>query len=507
MKKKSRFFLLFIVMLSLAIALCACTGDKKDDALSSITIGITQDVEDCLDPHNMVAAGTKEIFFNVFEGLMKPDSEGNIVPAVAGDVKVSEDKKRFEFTLREGIKFHDGNPVTVEDVVYSIEKCADIENGNPSIAAFSNIRSVESVDEKTVVITLIESDADFLSSLATVGAAIIPAYNETPQTVAIGTGPYKFVSQTPMEKVEMERFDEYWGEAAYLKNVTFKVCDNPDTIAMELNGGSIDMCIHLNTAQINEIGQEEFEILEGTMNLVQGVYLNHAFEPFSNPLVVEAMCYAIDKDEILGFVSDGKGTKIGTSIYPNFKKYYDETLSDLYPHDEAKAKELLEEAGYPDGFAFSITVPSNYQQHVDTALTVANQLAKVGIEVTIEQVDWNTWLSDTYVGRNYEATVIGVDASQLTASALLSRFTSDASNNFTNYSNAEYDKLYEQATLETDEEKRTALYKQCAEILAKEPANVYIQDLPEFVALRKNYTGYQFYPAYILDVSKLRPAN
>ena len=219
------------------------------------------------------------------------------------------------------------------------------------------------------------------------------------------------------------------------------------------------------------------------------------------------MCYAIDKDEILGFVSDGKGTKIGTSIYPNFKKYYDETLSDLYPHDEAKAKELLEEAGYPDGFAFSITVPSNYQQHVDTALTVANQLAKVGIEVTIEQVDWNTWLSDTYVGRNYEATVIGVDASQLTASALLSRFTSDASNNFTNYSNAEYDKLYEQATLETDEEKRTALYKQCAEILAKEPANVYIQDLPEFVALRKNYTGYQFYPAYILDVSKLRPAN
>lgn len=507
MKKRLKQILVFMMVLSLAIALCGCTGDKKDNNLSSITIGITQDVEDSLDPHDMVAAGTKEIFFNVFEGLVKPDSEGNIVPAVASNVEVSEDKTEFVFTLRDGVKFHDGSLVTVEDVIYSVNKFADIENGNPSIAAFSNIQSVESTDEKTVVIKLNDADADFLSSLAAVGAAIIPASNADPDANAIGTGPLMFVSKTPLEKVEMKRFDEYWGEKAYLENFTFKICDNPDTISMELSGGAIDMCIHLNSTQCNEIPAEDFEVLEGTMNLVQALYLNHAYEPFANPLVREAMCYAIDKDEILNYVSDGKGVKIGTSVYPNFRKYYDESLADLYPTDIEKAKSLLAEAGYEDGFSFTTTVPSNYQQHVDTAMVIANQLEKVGITMVIDQVDWNTWLNDTYIGRNYEATVIGVDAAQLNASALLSRFHSESGSNFINYSNTDYDAKYELATVETNEDTRTVYYKECAEILAKDCANVYVQDLPEFVVLSKKYTGYKFYPAYILDVTCIKAAE
>ena len=110
----------------MAIALGACSGDKAETGSSQITIGIPQDV-DSLDPHKAVAAGTKEVLFNVFEGLVKPDSEGNLNDAVAESHTISEDGRVYTFTLREGVKFHDGTPVTAQDVKYSLDRCSAAE--------------------------------------------------------------------------------------------------------------------------------------------------------------------------------------------------------------------------------------------------------------------------------------------------------------------------------------------------------------------------------------------
>ena len=134
------------VLTTLTIALSGCSGDKAGGS-SGIVVGIPQDLEDSLDPHKAVAAGTKEVLFNVFEGLVKPDQEGNLVPAVAKEYHISEDGKTYIFSLREGITFHNGNPVTVEDVIYSIEKCADTENGGPLVSAYSILEGVKAVDE------------------------------------------------------------------------------------------------------------------------------------------------------------------------------------------------------------------------------------------------------------------------------------------------------------------------------------------------------------------------
>ena len=163
----------------------------------------------------------------------------------------------------------------------------------------------------------------------------------------------------------------------------------------------------------------------------------------------------------------------------------------------------MAEAGYGDGFTFTITVPSNYQQHVDTAQVVAEQLKDVNITAEIQLVDWNTWLSETYSNRNYEATVIGVDAPQLTATAFLDRFVSTAGDNFVNYANADYDVAFANAMATTDEAQKVVYFKECETYLAKDAANVYIQDLPEFTALNKKYAGYEFYPMYVMDVSKI----
>ncbi|NTV78167.1 MAG: ABC transporter substrate-binding protein [Clostridiales bacterium] len=491
-------FLIF-VLLTLTIALSSCSGDKAGENSSSITIGIPQDLEDSLDPHKVAAAGSKEVLFNLFEGLVKPDADGNLNPAVASDYKISTDGLVYTFTLREGIKFHDGSLVTVSDVKYSIDKCADTSNGDPLVSAYSIIESVNILDDSTVEIVLSEANTDFLAYMTT---AIIPMNNQSPDTNPIGTGPYQFVSRSPQENFVVKKFDDYWGTPANIENVIFKVVANADSIVMELKGGSVDFYARVTTSQAAEL-TEGFHIEEGTMNLVQALYLNNAVEPFNDPLVRQALCYALDRQEIYDFVSDGKGTALGSSMFPAFEKYYIEELNDYYAKDLEKAKELLTEAGYPDGFSFVMKVPSNYSQHVDTAQVLAEQFKKIGVDAQIELIEWDSWLSDVYSARDYQATVIGVDASSLTARALLDRFQTDAGNNFTNYSNPEYDKAFLNAVSTTDDALQTTYYKECETILTEDAANVYIQDMPQLVAISNQYAGYEFYPLYVLDISKL----
>lgn len=501
MKKRSlKAVLLLFVLTTLTIALGGCAGDKEGDSSSQITIGIPQDLEDSLDPHKAVAAGTKEVLFNIFEGLVKPTSDGNLIPAVASSYEETEGGKVYTFTLRDNVKFHDGSTVTAEDVKFSLDKCADASEGEPLVPAFSNVDSIEILDEHTVQVILKEADTEFLAYMTT---AIIPAANENPDTNPIGTGPYKYVSRSPQENFVVERFEDYWGEPAYIQDVTFKICANADSIVMDLEGGSIDMFARVTSTQAASLS-DDFEILEGTMNLVQALYLNHEEAPFDDERVRQALCYATDVEEIKLMVSDGKGTQIGSSMFPAFGKYYMEELNDAYPTNVEKAKELLKEAGYGDGLSFTITVPSNYQPHIDTAQVLVEQFKKIGVQAEIQLVEWDSWLSDVYQNRQFQSTVVGVDAANLTGAALLQRFTSDSPKNFINYKNEEYDAAFAKAISSVEDNEKTQYYKECEKILSDTAANVYIQDLPEFVALNKKYTGYEFYPLYVQDVAKLR---
>lgn len=509
---KKKLLALFLALVMVGAVLPGCGDGSKDPGGQGnngktgepvkggeITVGIAQDLDDSLDPHQTVAAGTREVLFNIFEGLVKPNSDGEMIPAVAEKYELSEDGTTYTFTLREGVKFHNGQTVTAEDVVYSINRCAAVPEGRekPLVAAFSAVKSVEALDEKTVAVTIAQRDLEFISYMTT---AIIPADYENQDTAPVGTGPFKFVSRTPQQDFVMERFEDYWGAPAWLDKVTYKICENADALVMNLNGGSIDLCAHLTSAQASQLNQS-FQVLEGTMNLVQAIYLNNQAKPFDNQLVRQALCYAIDRQGIMDMVADGHGTAVGSSIYPAFTKYFLPELVDKYPHDVAKAKELLAQAGYPDGFDMTISVPNNYQPHMDTAEVVAEQLREAGINVTIQPVEWSTWLDTIYNGRQFQATVVGVDAANMTARAMLERFTSDYGKNFINYNNPAYDALFQQAINAQDEATQTDLYKQMETMLADTAANVYIQDLCDLVAMRQDLGGLKFYPIYVLDLS------
>jgi len=497
MKILNRILLLLCSLALLTAALCGCGGGKSETA-DSLTIGIAQDLDDSLDPHKMTAAGTREILFNVFEGLVKPDSDGNLIPAVASDYSIADTGDTFTFTLREGVKFHDGSTVTVGDVIYSISRVAGLETGEPLIAAFKAVESVEAPDDHTIVIKTTEPYLEFLSYLT---AAIIPEGSD-PADGLIGTGPYRFVSRAAQENIILTRFDDYRGEKASIKDVTFKIIENADMLVMSLKSGAVDLCVHLATSQAAELG-DGFTVAEGSMNLVQAMYLNNAYGPLQDYKVRQALCYAVDKQGVLDLVNDGKGSLLGSSMYPAFGKYY-EDLSDYYTRDIEKAKSLLAEAGYPDGFDLTITVPGNYQIHVDTAQVLAEQLKAIGVNCTIDTVEWSTWLEKVYQNRDYQATVVGFDTSSaMTAQSLLARFESTSGKNVCNFCSESYDAIYAEAIAATDEATQIAYYKQCQELLAQGAAAVYIQDPCDLVGMRSGIEGYTFYPIYVLDLSCL----
>ncbi len=510
MKRLIAIFLMITVLLVSMCSLSGCFGttsenNSNDDLSSSgaksneIVVGIAQDPDNSLDPYKMTAAGTREVMFNVFEGLVKPDSDGNFICAVASDYKVSEDLLTYTFTLRDNVVFHNGEVCDTNDVLYSFKTCAATSVTSAVVTALSDITEI-SAEGNVITVTLGAPNIDFLSYVSSV--YIVPeGYNEQ-DTKPVGTGPFKYQSRSVQENFIIVRHDEYYGEKASLEKVTYRIFEDNTALFTALNSGALDLVAHLTIEQVESL-TNGYNVLEGTMNLVQAIYLNNAKAPFDNELVRKALCYAVDKDAMLSFTADGHGTKVGSSMYPAFTKYFDEDLADAYPHDPEKAKELLAQAGYANGLSFTMTVPSNYGPHVDTAIVLVEQLKACGINASIEQVDWNTWLSRVYGERDFEATVVGFDSSILTASGMLARWETGNGKNMINYSNAEFDETFNLAQTTADDAERTRLYKRCLEILSETAANVYLQDLADFVAINPELEGYEFYPLYVIDMSKI----
>lgn len=510
MKKKCYVFGLVLILV-LSSILSGCSKEAETSVSSqeitgtptyggSIVVGITNDL-DSLDPHKAVAAGTREVLFNIFEGLVKPDSNGNLVPAVASDYDISEDGMKYTFILKDGVKFHNGKIVTADDVVYSLKRCAGLlEENDPDVkqvSALSVISEINIVDEKTIELILSEPNTELIGYLT---CAIVPADYTEQDTKPVGTGPFRFVSYEALGSLCMEKNEDYYIEGVpYLDQVTFKICADTDSAFMELVAGSIDVFPYLTQAQASQL-TGKFNIEVGNTNLVQALFLNNAVEPFQDIRVRQALCYAIDRQAIIDLVAGGNGTIIGSNMFPNFKKYFAEDLVNAYSYDITKAKELLKEAGYENGFEFTITVPSNYQFHVDTAQVIVEQLKQIGVTAKIQLIEWASWLTDVYHDRKFESTIIGLD-SELAPGDILLRYNSDSSKNFLNYANTEFDELYQKAIKTTKEEEKVEYYQQLQTLLSEDAASVYIQDPASLVAVNKELGGYTFYPVYVQDMS------
>ena len=560
---KKRMFAGLLSALLLVGALCGCqeetpqevggigsqeTGEeKKPISGGELVIGTLQDLDEDLEPYGG-AAETREILFNVYEGLVKADAKGDYVPAVAAESTVSKDGLTYTFPLREGVSFHNGDPVTAQDVIASFAACEAGTEDSALAQALSNVLRVTD-QEGTVTVTLRQPDPDFLSYVSLV--YITPAEGNQPlgeeeddregesgqssqtdrtgrtdrsngssrtngsqqirstdregqDSRPVGTGPFQ-VSEDQEERDDLvlERFDGYWGEKAYLDKVTFREYAASSRLTADLEEGVLDMVLHLSQEELESVSASSYKILEGSRNQVQTLYLNHAEAPFDDERVCQAIGCAVDVDGILSLAGESAGTKVGGPIYPALAKYYEAALAEKVTQDVEKAKELLAEAGYEDGFSMTILVPSNDPIHETVAELLAGQLAEADIRATVRTVSWETWMSQVYEKRDFQSTLVSFGAAVCSAEAVLEPWSSDSPGNFSGYEDPQYDSLLDQAAAATEEAEQISLYQQGARRLVENGAGVFVQDLPDFVAVRTYVDGYQFYPLQALNLAGL----
>ena len=464
----------------------------------TVVVGIQQDI-DGLDPHTVTAAGTREILFNIFEGLVKNTANGDLMCAVAEDYSLSEDGLVYTFNLRQGVKFHNGNLVTAEDVKYSLERVSGLLDGTPLISTMKTITAVDILDEKTVQVTVDSVNPELIYSFT---AAIIPnGSGEDENANPIGTGPFSFVSYTPQEGIVIAKNTDYWQAGLpYLDKVEFKIITSGETALLELQAGTVQVYPYLADSQVTEL-EGKMQVLSAPSATVQALFLNNSVEPLNNVKVRQAIMYALDKDEINLFVAGGDATVISSAMLPSLESYYVD-LNDTYgtSANVEMAKQLLTEAGYPDGFDLVISVPSSYEVHMQTAEVIVEQLKAVGINASIDAIEWSSWLSDVYTDRNYAATVCALTGDS-TPGYLLNRFTSNSSKNFINFDSADYDEVYAKVVAATSMEERGIYYKELQKILVEEAATGFTLCIANKVAVANDLSGYQFYPVYVQDMA------
>jgi peptide/nickel transport system substrate-binding protein len=288
-----------------------------------------------------------------------------------------------------------------------------------------------------------------------------------------------------------------------LDKVTIVFVADSNALLTALRGGNIDGAV-ITGSLLQQLPENDFDVVPGYSNSVQLLALNNAVKPLDDVRVRRALNYAVDVREIIDTAFYGRGESSGSPMIPGLTRAYETSLKNPYPVDIARAKSLLAEAGYPNGFPLEITVPSVYVMHVDTAQVLVNQLAKAGVAVTIRQVDWATWLSDVYRDRNFQATVISLDSNSISPRSFLARYRSNAGSNFINFKSADFDSLYDKSLAEQDDAKRIAIYKNAQKLISNNAASVYIQDILGFkVFPRGRFGGVLNYPLYVTDFSTI----
>ncbi len=520
--KTKRLLALMLALILSVTALAGCSGKGTASGSAGVSssggesssagtaekkvVRINNSAEpDSLDPWMSSASDTEAIFHNVFEGLCLYSETGELIPGLAESWDVGEDGS-YTFHLRQDVTFHNGKKFTSADVLYTFNSLTGLGGGEPLTQKFSMVESLEAPDDYTFVVRLKAPSASFLPLCIT---AILPEGYDEQASHPVGTGPFVFVEYTPSQRVVLEKNPDYYRKDANgedlvkIDRVEVYIMDDTTAVVSALRSGQLDMATMLGAEDAAAL-DGEYEIYHSPQNMVQALFLNNGAAPFDDKRVRQAVCYAVDRKEVIAGAFGGQATELYTNFSPMMTQYYNESLEGSYDTDLDKAKALLKEAGYENGFDMKITVPALYQPHIDTAQILVQQLQKVGINAEIETMEWATWLEKVYggEGKNYTATVVGLSG-KLDPDSVLGRFQSGYGRNFYGFSNAEYDGLIDDARVELDEEKRAEDYKRCQEILTEEAVAAFLTDPSLNVACRKGLKGFTFYPVTFYDFSKL----
>ena len=454
-----------------AAALALASGSAAFAARTDLVLGIVLEPPH-LDPTAGAAAAIDEIVYaNVFEGLTRIGARGEVLPDLAESWTVSDDGKVYTFKLHSGVKFHDGSDFNADDVKFSLDRARAENSTNAQKGLFAAIDSVEVVDPATVKVTLKNPQGSFLYNLGWGDAVIVaPETAETNKDKPVGTGPFKFDHWTKGSEIALVKADGYWGDPVFLDKAVFRIVPDAAAAVPALLSGDVQAFPFFPPDAVAQIqGDPRFKVVAGSTEGETILSTNNKKPPFDNLKVRQAIAHALDRKAIIDGAQAGFGTPIGSHFSPANGAYVD--LTGTYPHDIAKAKELLKEANLPDGFKATLKLPPTPYARLGGEV-VASQLREIGINLEIIPVEWADWLKQVFTDKDYDLTIVShTEPNDIDIYA--------RKDYYFNYDNPAFDKIMDELNLTSDEAKRTELFKQAQKILADDAVNGFLFELPK----------------------------
>lgn len=472
------------------------TEPAESSARTEVVIGLQLEPP-TLDLTSSSVAGIPQVLlYNVYETLVKLEADGSITPLLAESWELSDDGTVYTFTLRNGVTFHNGKPLTAEDVAFSVENVLTKDPAHPFATTLAPIESVEALDELTVRITLSSFSANLLFFL-TQGQGVILDQNEigSIDNSPVGTGPFVFSSWTVGDAIVLERNPDYWGDPALLERVTFRYINDPNALNNAMLAGDIDIVAGVSAPELLEVFEddERFDVLTGLTNGEVTLAINADHPPLDDLRVRQAILYAMDEQEIIDLAYFGYGVPIGSHATPLDPWYVD--LTGVYPHEPDRARELLAETGVEDLTLGLSLPPVSYARRGGEIL--ASQLEDVGIGVEIDNLEWGVWYEDVFLGHEYDLSIVAhVEPRDI------GQYGNPAY--YWAYDDPEVADLLARADAEPDDETRYDLYRQVQERITADAANGWLFLLPALSVTKVGITGYApDLPGLSLDVTKL----
>ncbi len=449
---------------------------------ADVTVGLQLEPPH-LDPTSAAAGAIDQVLYsNVFEGLTRFGSDGSVNPGLAESWVISDDGLEYTFKLHEGVKFHDGSDLDAGDVVFSLDRARAEDSTNAQKALFANIAGVDAVDATTVKVTLAKPQGNFLFNMAWGDAVIVaPESIDTIKSNPVGTGAFKFGDWKQGDSISLEKNADYWGEPAKLDNATFKFISDPTAAFAAMMAEDID-AFYVYPAPENLVQFEadpRFTVLAGNTEGETIMAMNNKLPPFDNKLVRQAVSHAIDRSAIIDGAMFGYGTPIGTHFAPHNPAYLDLTGNSEY--DPEKAKALLAEAGFPDGFSTTLKLPPPSYARRGGEI-IAAQLREVGIETEISNLEWAQWLEQAFKGYDYGLTIVSHTEPMDIGIYARPEY-------YFQYDNADFQKLIADLDAENDPAKRTEMLHMAQTIISEDYVNAYLFQLAQTSVVNAKLNG------------------
>ena len=465
------------------------------------SITIAQGVEPPgLDPTTATSAVIPRVVCsNILEGLVKIDRNGKIAPALVRDFKISKDGKEHTFILKKGVKFHDGKPFDAEDVKFTFERLMDPKTATAHPEYYKDIDSVQVVDSHTVKIKMKNVNSMFLFNLARPDSIIVNKQAvDRLKSAPIGTGPFKFVEWVRGDHITLAKFDDYHRKGIpYLDKVTFKFIGDPSAQIASLKAGDIDV-IAYDVSPENALLLEKdpkFKVLNGYTTTKVILSTNNSRKPFNDVRIRRAMAHAIDRTALIKGAMSGYGVPIGSHMDPGNPYYID--LTPYYPYNPEKAKQLLKEAGYADGFEAVIKLPERYVYARRSGEIIADMFSQVGIRLKIELTEWGQWIDRVFKNADYDLTVIGhAEPFDINIYAKPTYYF--------RYDSLKFQETLKKAEMEADPKIRKEFYIACQKIITEDAVNGFLFVLPSLPTMKKEITNWwKDYPMTAVDVTEV----